>query len=435
MSKVFEREISVGCVKSIKFLRRVNESNLDIALFENRFNAWIVKESLNFLALKGKRPTKNILFDKLGKTRFEKRKKILYAKRIEKLFRRKFTVDSSYGLEKFDSYGRQQSFLKDMQEAVQELEDDPDNALDNIQRIESSFLAKRLSRSDSKICESQDWLENFDDRQHHRKLAKLYPEKYLCIPTGIKALDRVIKGMRAGYLGTITGRTGQGKSIMAMNFAVSAIIQGYDTALFVGENLLEQTMTRIDSRVFHIPYDNFQSFEFNRKKIKAIRADYDFLKHNLESKLEVIKFTPDKFGVPDMYNKLMSLKASKGFEPKLIVVDSYDHFKASMILKEKRLQAASIYWEAKALLMELGVGGWTTTHVKASADDDKPKSEDVAEAIDKARIVDILIRIVRTLEQKLNDTCALAIPKNRDGVDNIQPIPLTTVFAKMIFKE
>ena len=75
---------------------------------------------------------------------------------------------------------------------------------------------------------------------------------------------------------------------------------------------------------------------------------------------------------------------------------------------------------------------WVTTQLNRLADDKSPKSEDVAEAYEKVRILDIFMVLIRTITMRLKDEAKLFLTKNRDGPDG-EEIQLITDLKLMLY--
>ena len=107
---------------------------------------------------------------------------------------------------------------------------------------------------------------------------------------------------------------------------------------------------------------------------------------------------------------------------------------ASSIFKDYRLDRASIYWDFNDYCKIKRIPGLTTTQLKASTKGKRAGVEDLSEAYDKARILDIIYLASQTVEEEKNNIVDFTLGKNRDGVSGIG-VKLFKDLSKMRFLE
>jgi len=109
------------------------------------------------------------------------------------------------------------------------------------------------------------------------------PDKYQGIVTGIEPLTLATSGWHGGDLITVIGRTGQGKSIVMLNFGYSAWLAGANVLYVTIEMPILQQKRRLYSRMTGINYFEIKNADrltedrllHMEKEVNRIKAEHD----------------------------------------------------------------------------------------------------------------------------------------------------------------
>ena len=424
--KHIEDEIILGMMRSPEFLGFAADLGFEKNQFANDVNGWAYKSISKYYGKYGKKPTKKILFGKINKLkRLDADDKIIYRKHVNKILKRKKFDELDFVKDEAIRYFKRQSYIGALMESADMLESSED--LDVVEKI----LFKSLYTAKQKIVKENvvDWLENWEQRQEQRKLGTFFSGTP--IKTGFYKLDEIIDGVYPGEVLTFAGLTGRGKSIITTNVGASNFLDGEKVLHVTSENPLWQALGRYDARILQLDYKLLQ-----KSKLVSLEEEYadeaiEMLQKKLAGNLRIAEVPPNGFDVLTIRSMLDRLKITENFVPNLVILDSAELMNCVADYKELRLQKAAAYWEFKGLMMEYGMCGITTTQAKVKSDEEKGiTSEDLAEAYDKARLLDKIIGITRSIEDILKEEITLHIAKNRDG-DSNGYVKLPTDFSKI----
>jgi len=144
-----------------------------------------------------------------------------------------------------------------------------------IEEINSQNTHERILEQDVFESVNDDIIDIRDRRDH--------PEKYRGIDMGIEPLMLATNGWQGGDLITVIGRTGQGKSIVLLNFAYSAWLTGRNIMYVTIEMPMQQQKRRLYSRMTGINYFKLKNADqltaeeliYIESKIKEIKGQHD----------------------------------------------------------------------------------------------------------------------------------------------------------------
>jgi len=421
-----ENEIILGILKSQELLGYSNSINVEPQFFKSDIAKWCFTRIINYYKKFNVNPTSKVLKLKLLRDRNISKEDInLYETYIDNLSKRKLT-DVNFIKDELFKFAKNKRLLGALKSTVDILKNTEDPIAAEAELLRNIYL----NRSDIKDTIIIDWLNDWEDRQEKRKLGEFFGGKGV-IKTGIKPLDLIIDGVYPGEVLTIVGLTGRGKSILALNIGAYNLLNNKNVLHINSENPLWQTLGRYDARIFRLPYKILQQAQLGQQDEKYAKKVISYLRTKIKSKLKIAQVIPNHFNIltiQDIMNKLQT----EGFIPDVVILDSPELMNTVGKYKEYRLQKAGAYWEFKGLMIESGISGVATTQAKVSSDKkDGPDSEDLAEAYDKARLIDKIIGIWRTLEDQLKGLLSVNIVKNRDGDAGII-LKLATDFSKIL---
>lgn len=299
------------------------------------------------------------------------------------------------------------------------------------QTISTLVAANRVKSYQNEyiIC---DWLNTFEERQRERKERKLNPDLAKFVKLPWHSINKVIGGIQAGETAAFASLTSVGKSIVLMLCGKRAILDNKNVIHFTGENSLWQTNQRYDSAVFGVAYDKLKFYRFKKKELKQLNKIAEQARKVLGSRLRTVKFIPRRASIVTFERVIEELWIKEKFKPDLIIIDSADHMIPAMKQEQYRLDQSEVYWDVKTLAAAHEVPIITSTQVSKQWKGKKAAAEALAEAYDKARILDIVLTI-----NQLDDTSPdliMLLAKNRDGRRNIE-FPMIAEYSMMSITE
>lgn len=245
------------------------------------------------------------------------------------------------------------------------------------------------------------------------------------IGTGVDELDFSIDGgLPRGALGCIVGGAGDGKSMLLYQIAAVGLVQGCHVAVATLENPESIIFARLTSAMTNVPL---------AKVVGGSTVAIKRLSH-IESQLgvgSVREFTAKATTAGEIFKWVDDLGREENREVDLLVVDYADKLSAP---KEKDEYNAMrvVYEDLRVGVHERNIWGWTASQAqrKKKQQFDRTDLDDVADSINKARIVDLMIGLaVRDPQEGLTDReVELFVSKNRLGNSRMSIGPLPTEF-------
>ena len=226
---------------------------------------------------------------------------------------------------------------------------------------------------------------------------KLRPERDgMAVATGIELFDSVMRGgLPGGSLGLVVAPPNHGKSSLMISIAKQALLAGVSVAHFTLEMTIEQTYRRYKP--------------VTRGPRRRSRAP-----------LTVVGRASGSLTVQGIHEDIRQI-CQDGFRPGLIVVDYAALLRAPRQFDQKRHELAEIFKELRGLAQQLDVPVWTAHQSNRAGMESDYKSrrvigiEDLAECFEIAAIVDVMLSINATNEERESDIARLFLAKNRLG--------------------
>lgn len=429
-----ERDIAIGVLTDKDFLSKAAETNLLGADFDRKVFGWIFDKSVAYWRnpkYGSKLPTKKVLTKLLEKDRkLDEETARKYLRTIKVLYRKK-SDSPLFSINQIEEHKRSRNFIKQLEKSAELLSDiDTEDAIKSMHEF---IMLDDVSQSDDVIVE--DWIDYFEERQKHRKDRKENPQLYRPLRFGIRELDSMIpRGVMPGNIGAIASQTGIGKSIFCNHVVFHSLLDGLGTTYVVNENDMEQVNGRLDSLATGVPYNDLQLWRFDDGKEHYLRqADrmIEALRDTIHTKIKTIKLVPHKHTIADIRREVDRLRRVEGHDTQSLIIDSPDLMAPVAQYREYRLQRAAVFWEIWTYLREEDIRGFVSTQLKAEIEG-IPSPEDVAEAYDKARLLDCLLVLIRSKKQRLLDEASVAIAKSRDSAHSGEVVPLRTDMTRMV---
>lgn len=189
-----------------------------------------------------------------------------------------------------------------------------------VAKLESAIEAIKEQNTKERIIE-EDAFVNIEDDMAFIRDCHDNPEKYKGIETGIEPLTLATNGWHGGELITVMGRTGQGKSIVMLNFAYSAWLAGHNVMYVTIEMPILQQKRRLYSRMTAVEYFKMKNAHllsneeliFIEEKIKKMKVDHD--------NVFLILDAPSMCTANFIENRILNFEKNTGKPVELIVVD------------------------------------------------------------------------------------------------------------------
>ncbi len=174
-------------------------------------------------------------------------------------------------------------------------------------------------------------LSNIEEKSmSYKPFQQLYKKTYsTMVPTGIKAVDRVIRGLGYGQYNLLMGFSGGGKTALASCIAYNASIQEYNVMYFSLEEPGYDVLNRFYARHFKINYSDLHqgnaNFELEQKFNLMTPDEKDLLKNfRIEDIRDLAPVTPTTIRqyIQQVYDK-------EKYHPDLVIVDQMDYLDSS----------------------------------------------------------------------------------------------------------
>ena len=408
--------------KYIKFSRK-----LDLDHWENDVFRWanvVIKE---YFKRYKKLPTLEVYKNELLKTSMESSNKKIYYNVIKKVYKKKAKSSLKYIEDDIDDHLSKRNFLKAVGDAVENIEKSDIGAVKK--KLLTNIILDETSSENNTVRILKDWKL----RQILRKQMKKIPLEKRFISTPYSIINAATQGIQVTEAATIAGLTSVGKSALTHEFGLNSLLEGLNVLHFPLENTKDQTAQRYDSRMTEVKYDTLKLYNFSKAELSNFEKVFEAISSSLKNDVVIKELHRDKTDILAINNEVELLKID-GFDVEFIIIDSCDIMAASKKFESYRLDRASIYWDFKDYCKIKRIPGLTTTQLKATAKWKRAGVEDLAEAYDKARILDVVYLVSQTKEEFKDNIVDFTVGKNRDGIDGVG-VKLFKDLSKMRFLE
>lgn len=437
----FELEVLAHCLKDPRYLREAARV-LDRRHFVVREHGWawrLIRETWKDAAEMAKPALFKARADADFRDDDERR---LHLELTVKLFRHEATSPRT-ALEELRRFVRTGDLQIAIEESVKAQErgewDEAWAPIQNLIRTDVRRTGYSVSR----------WIEEFDERQNERRHRREHPELYRSIPTGFRALDRVITGAQEGELCGIMATTNRGKSALAMNVTFNGISRGYGGIYFSTEMGHKKVAQRFDSRFTQYEYRKFKRFDFNDEDLAKIDAMVQRNLQKFRGRLRIIS-TPLRSCDIDLIRGAIDDMRVEMPSVDFIVVDSGDHLQARGRFEKKYEAEGSNFLDLKDLGEAEEIPVWVTLQAKQEFETKTATTRAAAGAYDKSRHCDLLLSINEPSERSrassvTSDAGEVAGPVHRADLelyvakyrddDSKFFVPIETDLKRMLMKD
>lgn len=200
----------------------------------------------------------------------------------------------------------------------------------------------------------EDAFENIDHDIAEIKDRHDNPEKYRGVSTGIEPLTLATGGWHGGDLITVMGRTGQGKSIVLLNFGYSAWLAGFNVLYVTIEMPILQQKRRLYSKMTGVNYFKLKNadlltdeeLEYISEKIKKIKSERE--------NVFLILDAPSMCNANFIETRVNNFEKTTGKKIDLIIVDPIYLMKPNVKAVDDDIVGA-VSWDLKLMGRKLDV--------------------------------------------------------------------------------
>jgi replicative DNA helicase len=273
---------------TVRHIEKVILDSVSPDCFTSDFRGWLYSTIVTHYQAYASALTYDLIYQKIVK-RYKKKQAVADARSLlDKILNR--TFDSSELSPLIDELVNLQQIRK-VSETVEDVLTTLRAIKEGTVNVSAAPLVTKLERAISDInSQSQkeriieeDAFSNVDQDMEFIRDCHDNPEKYKGIATGIEPLTLSTGGWHGGDLITVIGRTGQGKSIVMLNFAYSAWEAGNNVLYVSIEMPLLQQKRRLYSRMTGVDYFKVKNAHlltneqliYIEEKVKKLRSERD----------------------------------------------------------------------------------------------------------------------------------------------------------------
>lgn len=267
-----------------------------------------------------------------------------------------------------------------------------------------------------------DFWGNIDSRAEYRQEVLAGRIKPDGITTGHKEIDNLLyhKGWGRKELSVLMAPAKGGKSMSLIGFAAAAAQAGYNVAYVTLEVAARIIADRIDANLGNTQMANLiNAIGIVKGRVSSVAAT--------AGKLDLYDYPTGTLSPLDL-RRLIAKKKAEGVVYDLVVVDYADLMRADVHSSESRENSRQIYIGLRAIAQEFNLALLSATQTnregfKATAG----KMENVAEDINKARTVDLLLSLNASDEEKQKGQARIYFAASRNQKSDITVVVKTEI--------
>lgn len=389
----FQTEVLRCVLQDHSFLIN-NRKNLSEDLFQDRAEKDLVKVILNYFDEFRSMPSKTVLQTVLKK---------------EKL---KFDVLWGAAEEVYKESARDVPFVSHhVREFVNKsrVRDVLIDGMDHLKRGEYDSIYMALKD----VMANMDSADGVGDLffKEAKNLISSFDRKEQFVPTGLYALDEKISGGGVrGTLNVILTPPNRGKTTMLVNIGKYAALQGYKVVHYTTELSAEATQRR-----YLMSMCRMSKKEIVEKKRTAYDRILEIAASIQKDNIIVKRFPSYSCTMKHIADHVNLIKNDLGFVPDVGVFDYGALFASSVKYDERRFELSNIYAAMRDLMVDFNMVGWTAHQTnRGEVEEEVITYKGLAEDFNIAAIVDTIISVNQTLEEKRDGDARLFLAKNRD---------------------
>ncbi len=315
---------------------------------------------------------------------------------------------------------------KALEEAIFEAADKIDKG--KFEQVEG-IIKKALQVGLNEETNRYDFWESVESRAEYRTEVAAGRIKPTGITTGQPQIDKLLYHMGWGRkeLSILMGPAKSGKSMSLIGFAVAASIAGYNVCYVTLEVAARIIADRTDANLSGVRMADLNSaIGVVKGRVSASSAK--------AGAFDIFDYPTGSLSPSDL-RRLVAKKAAAGVKYDLIVVDYADLMRPDVHSSESRENSRQIYVGLRGIAHEFDAAVLSATQTnregfKATSG----KMEHVAEDINKARTVDLLLSLNASEEERANGEARIYFAASRNQKSDIT-VRVKTDFEKARYVE
>lgn len=356
-------------------------------------------------------PSIEVLIEEVEKIKEQERRQMLAATLEEVLgsFDAGLT-DAGYYIDQTVAFCQRQALLLALRSGAKELRDgNPDGVLPTIEKAMLVGQAMDAENLGVNYWQDFDKPEIFEDEP---KIPTMLGQP------GGEGLDKILRGgLMQGNVGMVVLPVGRGKTVMLMNLAGNAVLQGYNVT-YISLELSERALTkRCNSFFSGMPTELLETMDSAQIYDKVFNRYRNWKLGNFNIKtFPMMGVTVQQIG-----SYLKTLQNKTGYKTDLLLVDYMDIIKPPFRHEKEHQQLVDVSRELKAFAQRDKLPIWTAGQINRDGFKKKRAGmADSAGSFDKNFALDFVMLSVPQYDEE-NDvrTADFIIDKNRQGADQM----------------
>jgi len=312
------------------------------------------------------------------------------------------------------------------------------NELEDVEKI--GELGEKITKIAVQNLNGQSgtFIDFFKDIEKKKELLENI-NKYK-FPTGYTRLDNAIEGgLSRGELGTISGLTGGGKSLMVTNLIRNYVHRGLNVLLVSLEEKEERIILRSEQQMMGIPKSKIlnSDYSLNEKSFDLLQEIYTKKKGEF-GKFWISKHMPQEISPSKLEQIIVNTKVREGENIDVVVID-YPELMINPYRNESESEAGSLIYEfIRKLAQEHRFMCWTLSQVNRNANSFELITKNHIEGSKrKLNSVEIHITINQKEEEFENGFLRLYLDKLRNGSEKrfSKVIPMKVIPETMTIRD
>ena len=345
-------------------------------------------------------------------TEFQEEEQTSVAIYLNKLFSEIYIKD--YILDKLNLFLNKRSWELALIQCVEYLDKDD---IEGIKKEIKNALSKEIGHNDIKNIFDED-------------LKEFYNNKYqgeICCPTGIKALDSLIGGIKYKELTLVVAPLNVGKSFFFIFLGSKALLYSKTVLYITNEMSKQQVKGRFFQRFAGVtdkPMGEIEIWSDNQRikhesdnllNAKKVKKSIDTMQ-SFGGKLYIAEFPDKTLTINKLESLLNDIEIVEGKCPELLLVDSLQGLKYSISGKADWKDLENLSHELRRIAMEKNIAIVTSTHSGRSSIGNKlVQAKDVRGSIDILNIADLGVSLNQTNEEYLLNQMRIFVMRSRSS--------------------
>lgn len=393
----------------VKFLS-ICRTKIDPSIFKSSIQKQICKVIFNFFD--NYETIINGNSDEIILPTFNENEQNIVATYLYKLFTEVYVKD--YIFDKLDLFISKREWESAL---IQSVEDLDKNDIGKIEDRVRKILSNKIGYNNIKNVLEEDLKDFYNNKN----------DGEICTPTGVKALDSIIGGVKYKELTIIMAPLNVGKSFFFTFIGSKALLYGKDVLYITNEMSKQQVKSRFFQRFAGVtdkPISEMDIWSGNQKikykpdhlgNAKKVKKSIETMS-SFGGKLYIAEY-PDKTLTMDRLETLLNdISISEKKYPDLILLDNLQGVRYNTNSRDDWKDLENLSHELRRIAMEKNIAVVTSTHSgRGSIGNKIVQAKDVRGSIDILNISDLGISINQTNEEYVLGQARLFVMRSRSS--------------------